>query len=121
MSIKDKELRNAMLKRNQEKEDQDFKYKLEQMAQTEKEMNIRRKELKNKKNQEIQDYYQNHIYSKKEAERLERERDRKYLQMGIDKLEKEENDRMNFFKKIKSGYKQNHEVHRKYQEFYKVY
>lgn len=120
MSMKDKELRNQMRKRRRQNEDQAFKDKLESMERTDKEMKMLQKQEKHMKNKEIQDYYQNHLELKKEMERLERARDKEYLQMGIDKLEREENDRIDFFKKIKNGYKQNHLVQKKYQDYFRV-
>jgi len=120
MSLKDKELRKQMNKQLIERENKEFKAKLKNLEKMEKEMKLTEMELKNKKSREIQDYYENHLMMKKHKELMEKQMDKDYLQMEIDKLEKEENDRVNFFKKIKSGYKQNHLVQKKYQEFYKV-
>jgi len=120
MSMKNKELRKKMSQEERDLENKAFKERMRNMEQTQQELRLNEKMMKTQKCKEIQDYYETHLMMKKQKEMMEKQRDKDYLQMEIDKLEKEEKDRIDFFKKIKSGYKQNHLVQKKYQEFYKV-
>ena len=120
MSLKNKERRKEQNRLEIQKENDHFKAKLRNLERTEKDLEKLKKEEKLRTGKQIQDYYERHVQMKKEREKRERLRDKEYLQMEIAKLEKEEKDRVDFFKKIKSGYKQNHSVQKKYQDFYKV-
>lgn len=118
MSLKDKERRHERDQRELRKENRAFKAKLEDLERAELELREMKKREKTRTGKEIQDYYERHLQMKKECERRDKLRDKKYLEMEIAKLEKEERDRVDFFEKIKSGYKQNRLVQQKYQEFY---
>lgn len=118
MSLKDKERRHERDQRELRKENRAFKAKLEDLERAELELREMKKREKTRTGKEIQDYYERHLQMKKERERRDKLRDKEYLEMEIAKLEKEERDRVDFFEKIKSGYKQNRLVQQKYQEFY---
>lgn len=120
LSLKDKALRQEKVREAAEREKREFKARQGQLERAQRELAAERKREKSRTGKEVQDYYERHLAQKRSREARERAQDKEFLAMEIAKLEKEERARVDFFEKIKSGYKQNHQVQRKYAEFFEV-